>query len=109
MTETQKKQLKAKIVAELERGRQDSNSLKELTKPVGFEDMDEITRMDAIVNKSVNDAALAALKTRLAGLEYALKRLDDPDFGYCMECGEEIPLARLFAMPEANKCVNCAE
>ena len=109
MTDSEKQRLKGKIVSEHERIRQDIANLKEVTKPVGLEDMDEITRMDAIVNKSVNDAALAALMTRFAGLEYALKRLDEPDFGYCMECGEAIPLARLLAMPEASRCVACAE
>ena len=56
----------------------------------------------------VYDAALAAARTRLAGLEYALKRIDDPEFGYCIDCGEEIGFARLLAMPETVRCIGCA-
>ena len=109
MTDAERKTLKTKIVAEIERTSKDIEGLEEITQPVGAEDMDDITRMDSIVNKSVNDAALAAARTRLAKLEYALKRIDDPEFGYCVECGEAIPVPRLLAMPEAAHCVDCAD
>lgn len=109
MTEIEKSQIGERIAAEIARLKEDIGNLKEVTKPVSPEDMDDITRMDAIVNKSVNDAALAAAKSRLAGLEYAGKRLYDPDFGYCNECGESIPVKRLLSMPESTLCVDCAE
>ena len=109
MTDDEKIQIREKSIAEISRLKQDIEGLKEITRPVSSEDMDEITRMDIIVNKSVNDAALTAAKTRLAGLEYALKRLDDPEFGYCVECGDSIPVKRLLAMPEATLCIDCAE
>lgn len=109
MTETEKNQIREKTVAEISRLKQDIATLKEVTKPVSPEDMDDITRMDIIVNKSVNDAALSSAQSRLAGLEYALKRLDDPEFGYCADCGETIPIKRLLSMPEATLCVDCAQ
>ena len=108
MTDSQRATLSHKIRAELERLNRDVKALEEITRPVGSEDMDDITRMDSIVNQGVNSAALAAARGRLAGLEYALKRIQEPDFGYCLECGEEIPFARLLAMPEAAYCVHCA-
>ena len=109
MSEAERQQIKDRLLAEIGRVRQDVENLKEVTQPVVFEDMDDITHMDSIVNKSVNEAALAASRNRLAGLEYALKRIHDPEFGYCVECGERIPLQRLLFMPEASRCVNCAE
>lgn len=109
MTEEEKNAIREIILAETTRLKQDIEGLKEVTRPVVPEDMDDITRMDAIVNRSVNDAALAAAKSRLAKLEYAGKRLDDPEFGYCVECGEAIPVKRLLAMPESTLCVDCAE
>ncbi|BFR50158.1 TraR/DksA family transcriptional regulator [Nitratidesulfovibrio sp. HK-II] len=113
MTPNDRQKLRDRIVADLARIAQDIEALKELTKPVppGADGMDEVSRMDAIQNKSVNEAALAQLRNRQVGLEYALKRIDedDPDFGFCVECGEPIPLARLMAMPEASRCVNCAD
>ncbi len=108
MTSAQKEEVRRKMRSELERITKDVATLEEITRPVSAEDMDDITRMDSIVNKSVNEAALSAARTRFAGLEYALKRVDDPDFGYCIECGEEIGFARLLAMPETVRCISCA-
>lgn len=110
MTDAEKEQLGKIIVSELARLRQDVESLEELTDPSALEDLDEVSRMDAIVSKSVHDTTLASAKQRIGKLEYALKRLkDDPEFGYCSECGEEIPVQRLRAMPETTRCVDCAE
>jgi DnaK suppressor protein len=108
MTDTQKSAVRQKISSELERIARDIIRLEEITRPFSAEDMDDITRMDSIVNKSVNDAALSAARSRLAGLEYALKRFDDPEFGYCIECGEEISFARILSMPETVHCIDCA-
>jgi DnaK suppressor protein len=109
MTDQDKKNIRTTMIAEIARLKGDINKLKEVTQPTSFEDMDEITRMDILVNRSVNDAALTAAKTRLAGLEHALTRLESRDFGYCTECGDPIPVKRLLSMPEAILCVDCAE
>lgn len=45
----------------------------------------------------------------LQALEDALKRLDDPDYGECEDCGAKIPAARLVANPAARRCVACQE
>ena len=54
-------------------------------------------------NRNRSDAAMLALVRR------ALEKLGaDPDsFGECEECGEEIALGRLKAMPYAELCVSC--
>lgn len=109
MTEAQKTAIRDKIIAELSRIATDIETLEKVTRPDGEDREDDITRMNSIVNKSVNDAALAAARARLAGLEYALKRINEPDFGYCIDCGEEIPVARLLAMPETSRCIDCAQ
>ena len=38
-------------------------------------------------------------QTRLEGIEIALTRIESDDFGYCVECGEEISKKRLLAVP----------
>ena len=108
MTDKQRQALKVKIIEDIDKAHQDVATLEEITRPTSAEDMDEITRMESIVNKSVNGVALSTARSRLAGLEYALKRIDDQEFGYCIDCGEEIPLPRLLAMPQATHCVDCA-
>ena len=71
----------------------------------GDEDEQPLNEMhQAIASaRNKNDATLAARVSR------ALGRLrDDPDaYGECEDCGEEIPLARLKAMPYAELCVAC--
>lgn len=40
-------------------------------------------------------------------LKAAEQRLDDPEFGTCLECGATIPVARLMANPAARRCIAC--
>jgi DnaK suppressor protein len=44
----------------------------------------------------------------LKQIEAAIVRIDDGSYGWCKECGEEIPKSRLDAIPYATKCVQCA-
>ncbi|MDX1706020.1 TraR/DksA family transcriptional regulator [Pseudidiomarina sp.] len=37
----------------------------------------------------------------------ALQRLRTGEYGYCVECGDEISAARLAAKPEVALCVDC--
>lgn len=46
-------------------------------------------------------------EVRLQVLRATLERLDDEDFGYCDDCGNEIPAARLLAVPTTTRCVHC--
>ena len=83
--------------------------LKELTKPVEPDNaIGRLSRMDAINNKSINDASLRENKSKLQKLERALERIDEERFGNCAKCGEEIAFGRLKFMPWATKCVRCA-
>jgi DnaK suppressor protein len=47
-------------------------------------------------------------EARLIGkIQDALERLEEGTFGYCEECGEEIPYKRLLARPVATLCIRC--
>jgi len=37
----------------------------------------------------------------------ALQRIEDGEFGVCVECGDEIGIARLKARPMTTLCINC--
>lgn len=39
----------------------------------------------------------------------ALQRIEDGSYGLCVDCGCDIPEARLRVAPEAPRCVNCQE
>ena len=37
----------------------------------------------------------------------ALRKIDDGSYGICEECEDEIPVARLKAIPDARYCISC--
>ena len=39
----------------------------------------------------------------------AIERIDDGTYGECVECGEDISVARLEVLPEASHCVACQD
>ena len=39
----------------------------------------------------------------------ALARIDNGQYGLCQECGQEVPIPRLEAIPWTNFCVRCQE
>lgn len=55
------------------------------------------------------EASYAGLEGReLQALEAALARVDDADYGRCVDCGKAIPFGRLQVEPQALRCVACA-
>jgi DnaK suppressor protein len=105
-----RKKLKNHIKEKIECLKEDIKSYQILTVPVSPDNaIGRITRMDAINSKSINEAALNRAKQALSKTERALKMIDDPGFGLCIECEEPIPFARLMIMPESDLCVQCAE
>jgi DnaK suppressor protein len=67
-----------------------------------------LSRMDAMQQQAVSQAA-----SHLAGLERqriqaALKRIDAGEYGYCVICDEEIAEGRLRFDPSVLTCIACA-
>ena len=109
MTDGERKEFKTKIAESIVAEKENIESLKELTKPIKPENsLGRISRMDAINNKSINDAALRQAKMRLSRMEYAITKVDDPKFGNCASCKNKINPKRLMLMPESTLCVRCA-
>jgi len=54
-------------------------------------------------------AELTRHKAKLVAVEEALARIEDGNYGICEDCGEEIPIGRLNALPFALRCVDCQE
>lgn len=109
MATINKTELKAKIEAEISKTEIHILEYKELTKPVEPENaIGRISRMDAINNKSVVEAALRKAKEKLAKLKLALSKINDDDFGLCVKCHKPIPLGRILIMPQARSCVACS-
>jgi DnaK suppressor protein len=110
MTEQEKTELKATMEKKIKQTENAIQDYKEITKPVASDvAIGRLSRMDAINNKSVMEAALREAEAKLQRLQGALGRLDDSDFGLCSKCKQPIPFNRLKAMPDAYTCMNCAK
>ena len=80
----------------------------ESSRPVGLDQpIGRLSRMDALQQQSMTQASRRAAQTRIALIDNALNKISRDDYGYCMECEEEIGLARLQAQPEAPFCLEC--
>jgi DnaK suppressor protein len=109
MTDNEITELRDIITDQINSTREELKILIEMTRPVSPDNaIGRISRMDAINNKTINDAALRNQQKKLKKLERALERMDDKNFGKCMRCGEDIPFGRLKFMPYTTKCVKCA-
>ncbi len=67
-----------------------------------------LSRMDAL---QVQAMALETSRRRaveLRRIAAALARIDEGDYGTCLECGEKIALRRLELAPAAPLCIGCA-
>ena len=110
MNREDKKEVRNRIKEEIITAEQDISRLADSVHPVSPDNaIGRLSRLEAISARNVNKSALSQAKARLAGLKQALANLDDPEFGYCLECGEQIPLPRLLLMPHTKFCVPCAE
>ncbi len=65
---------------------------------------------DASVADMLVDHEIAIVRRQVEELtlvETAQKRVNAEDFGECEECGAEIGLNRLLAVPHATRCITC--
>ena len=109
MKEEERKLLEQSIRRKLGRLEKEIIELKELTAPVAPENaIGRLSRMEAINSKAVAEASLRNAEKRFKALVNALKKLNDPDFGLCITCKNEIPFQRLKLLPESTHCVKCA-
>lgn len=60
-------------------------------------------------NDEVVDAIGNETAQSIRIIQAALGRIEDGSYGICENCAEEIGAARLEAVPEATRCVNCAD
>ena len=111
MNDKQQKELKNKIKTEITNLTKLVKELEETVDPVKPDAaIGRLSRLDTMLNQGINKSSIAQSRQRILHLEDALNRLEkDSFFGECEECGEDIPLARLLALPESRYCVHCAE
>ena len=68
-----------------------------------------LSRMDSIRDKEMTKANIARRNQRKSRLLEALKRLKSGDFGFCIDCDDEIDIRRLEINPIVQKCLSCMQ
>lgn len=68
-----------------------------------------LSRMDAMQAQAMAEANERARHAELSRIEKALARVDSGEYGYCLDCGEEIADRRLQIDPSVALCVGCAD
>ncbi len=68
---------------------------------------DDIDASQSAAIAAVDRAEAERDLAELALIEAAEQRLVDGTYGYCLACGEAIPLPRLQAHPTATRCTEC--
>ena len=110
MTKQELKDVKEKVLKEIEKTKNSIADYREITKPISPENaIGRITRMDAINNKSVAEAALRQAEGKLKNLVNVQESINELDFGICLKCQKPIPIGRILLMPQSRYCVNCAQ
>jgi RNA polymerase-binding transcription factor len=67
-----------------------------------------LSRMDALQGQAMAQDAERRRKIELQKIDAALERIEAGEYGSCVNCGEEIPKARLDFDPAVASCVDCA-
>ena len=70
---------------------------------------DEVDEIQANERREIGFATRELLVERVNRLAAAIERLDDGEYGICVECSEAIAPARLRVMPEVQTCVRCQD
>ena len=109
MDESKLEEIKSVILKEIEKTKKSISDYEEITKPIEPDNaIGRISRMDAIQNNSVVEAALRQSREKLQKLEYVLTRYGNEGFGICAKCNNLIPIGRILLVPESGFCVHCA-
>jgi DnaK suppressor protein len=85
--------------------------LKTLRRPQNLEGVsspgDVMDLAKSLVDAETHASIIERAERQLAQINSALLRLDDGQYGICLDCGEEIPFERLKAIPSALYCIGC--
>ena len=109
MTKKEKQIIKEKIETDIEILKDQIAHLEEKVQPISPDcGLGRLTRLEAMGEQHVNNKVLDEARIRLTRLINALRRIDTPMFGICIECDESIGVGRMSVRPESVRCVACA-
>ena len=109
MTDQEKTALRERILDRSVEVEVRIEQLRDATQPIAPDKgLGRLTRLEAMQDKGINEAALQRLRDESTRLHNALVNILRPDFGKCGNCGQEIAIERLNALPASTLCMDCA-
>lgn len=104
-----KTEIRKKLEEEIAKTETAVAEYKEQAKPMAPDvAIGRVSRMDAINNRSIVEAALRKAEEKLTNLNRVYEKIDSDEFGICLKCKNPIPLGRILIRPESLLCINCA-
>ncbi len=102
--------LRAELIAEREQlTREDAAGAEDrATVTLDQQSVGRLSRMDAMQRQAMAQATARRRKGRETRIAAALLRMEEGEYGYCQDCGEDIDLKRLTLDPTLPTCVSCA-
>ncbi|MCW5923584.1 MAG: TraR/DksA C4-type zinc finger protein [Saprospiraceae bacterium] len=98
------------LEAEIEKTLSKIETYKEMAGPIAPDNaIGRVSRMDAIVSKSIVDDALREAQNKLSQLMAMKIKIHEHGFGLCTKCKKPIPEKRLLLMPQSMYCVDCSK
>lgn len=81
----------------------------ETRKPVELDQqaIGRLSRMDAMQQQAMAKATSNLRAVEITKITAALERLKEGEYGYCLDCGEDIPKPRLHQDPAVQLCIEC--
>ena len=94
----------------LETRRTEIEAMKKEIAPVELDQsrMGRLTRMDAMQQQAMSQAAARLTQNELQRIRTALDRINSGEYGYCVRCEEDIAEGRLRVDPSVLNCIGCA-
>ena len=95
--------LRAALAAERREGGAESGTVEADQSRLG-----RLSRLDALQAQAMSVAAQERRRIHMQQIDAALRRIEEGDYGYCLDCGEEIATKRLEVDPSSAFCMGCA-
>ena len=103
------------FMVRLKKSREEVEKLSDVTvesrQPVELDQtaVGRLSRMDALQSQAMQIETERRRILEIQRINFALQRIDEGEFGYCVSCGYEIELKRLETDPVTPTCIDCAQ
>jgi len=101
MLEDRRREIQAEVQGKMRGVREDGIKSTEV--------LDAVESAENDIQEDIEFALVQMKSETLNKINDALARLEQGDYGYCFDCGEEVGEKRLRALPFAVRCKDCEE